>query len=127
MAGTLAAQQTGVYPIRIFLPLVVPFAILAAVGVFAFTSHPRTSGATVAPGTRGSLVWGDGLFAKPVEMKAWLRLHGGRYGSWAKQHPAGLNLITPQVFRPPTAAAQRAAKIAARKHAAAKKSAAQAP
>jgi hypothetical protein len=127
MAGTLAARQTGVYSPRVFLPLVVPFAILAAVGVFAVLSNSKPTAATQAPGARGSLVWGDGLFAKPVEMKAWLRLHGGRYGSWAKQHPAGLNLITPQVFRPPTAAAQRAAKIAARKHAAAKKSAAQAP
>jgi hypothetical protein len=112
MAGTLAAQPTRVYPLRIFLPLVVPFAILAAVGVFALASHPKTSGATAAPGTRGSLVWGDGLFAKPVEMKAWLRLHGGRYGPWAKQHPLGVSLIRPEIFLPPRTPTHHRAKKA---------------
>jgi hypothetical protein len=123
MAGTLAAQPNRDSSPRIFLPLVVPFAILVAVGVFALLSHSKPTAATQAPGAQGSLVWGDGLFARPVEMRAWLRLHGGKYDSWAKQHPAGLDLIRPQVFRPPTAAAQRAAKRAA----AAKKTAATKP
>ena len=115
MSGSLAAPRGGTQSARIFLPLVVPFAILAAVGVFALVSHSKTAAATQAPGARGSLVWGDGLFARPFEMKAWLHLHGGRYESWAKQHPAGLSLIAPQVFLPPKTAAHRAAKKTAAK------------
>jgi hypothetical protein len=92
------------------VPLIVPFAILAAVGVFALVNHSAPQAATPAPGDPGSLVWGDGLFAHPFELQAWLHLHGGSYGTWARQHPAGVRLIRPQVFRPPTAVSHRLAK-----------------
>lgn len=81
---------------RVFLPLAVPFAILVAVAVFGELSPPRVSTMTPAPGSRGSLVWGDGIFANSVEMKAWLKLHGGSYDAWAKRHPAALRLVRPK-------------------------------
>lgn len=108
MAGTRAAPGARSYSARIFLPLAIPFVILIAVGVFALVSNSKPAAATPAPGVRGSLVWGDGIFARTVEMKAWQRLHGGSYYSWAKQHPAGLNLIRPRVVHPRLAAARRA-------------------
>jgi len=110
MAGTVAVARPGAYPLRIFLPLAVPFAILLAVAVFAAVSHPTPRVVTPAPGNRGSLVWGDGIFARPFELKGWLQLHGGSYRSWAKQHPAGVRLIRPQVFLPPRTAPHRKAK-----------------
>ncbi len=113
MAKTRATQGGRSYSARIFLPLAVPFVILIAVGVFALVSNPKPAVATPAPGVRGSLVWGDGIFARTVEMKAWQRLHGGSYGSWAKQHPAGLSLIRPRVIRARLAAAHRAARKSA--------------
>jgi hypothetical protein len=110
MAGALAAARGERYSPRVFLPLALPFAILAAVGVFALVNHSTPQAATPAPGQYGSLVWGDGIFARPFEMKAWLQLHGGSYRSWAKQHPAGVALIRPQIFRPPATARSHAAK-----------------
>ena len=69
-----------------------PFAILAGIAVFAALS-PYESTKTPPPGTPGSLVWGDGIFSNRVEMKAWLKLHGGRYAEWAKLHPKALSLV----------------------------------
>ena len=50
-----------------------------------------------APGFRGSLVWGDGIFANRAQLKAWLKLHGASYEDWVKQHPAALKLVKPPV------------------------------
>ena len=67
------------------------------------------------PGIRGSLVWGDGIFANQAQLKAWLKLHGGSYEVWVRQHPAALRLVKPRtkhelaVARQKAAAARRAA------------------
>ena len=69
-----------------------PFAIFVGIFVFANVKPAPAAGAT-PPGSRGSLVWGDGIFAKRVEVKAWLGIHGGSYRSWAPHHPAALRLL----------------------------------
>ena len=90
--------------VRLFLPLAVPFAILIAVAVFGVYRHHSRSGAP-PPGSQGALVWGDGIFARTPEMRAWLRLHNGSYLAWATQHPAALRLLRP---KPKLTARQRA-------------------
>ena len=83
-----------------FAPLVLPFVILIAVALFAsFRWHPGTK--TPPPGMRGSLVWGDAIFADRVEVKAWMTLHGASYTRWAKHHPAALSLLPAKAKRPP--------------------------
>lgn len=84
--------------IWVFAPLVAPFAILIGIGVFAAVA-PYDSTKTPPPGTHGSLVWGDAIFANQIEMKAWLKLHGASYGPWAKLHPAALSLVKPRPKR----------------------------
>jgi hypothetical protein len=79
-----------------FVPLVVPFLILLAVALFA-TYRWHTPTKTPPPGTRGSLVWGDAIFANRTEVKAWMTLHGASYESWARHHPAALRLLLPAV------------------------------
>jgi hypothetical protein len=79
-------------PSLLFLPLALPFAILAAVAVYGVVRPPSSNGPP-APGSPGSLVWGNGIFANRVELKAWFALHGGSYAAWAKQHPAALRLV----------------------------------
>jgi hypothetical protein len=83
------------HPSLVFLPLALPFVILAAVGVYG-TLAPSTSSGPPAPGRHGSLVWGNGIFANRAELKAWMTLHGGNYESWAKSHPAALGLVSPK-------------------------------
>jgi hypothetical protein len=76
------------------LPYAVALLVLAGVAAYAFAwpqSKARLS--PQAPGTKGSLVWGDGLFQKRGEMKAWLSIHGASYQVWAATHPAALALI----------------------------------
>ena len=99
---------------RVFLPLVVPFAVLIGVGVFgALTPFKHDAGPP--PGSPGALVWGDGIFANTFELKAWLKLHGASYGAWAEQHPAAVTLVKP---RPVKRAHTKAAVAAPRaKHA----------
>ncbi len=76
----------------LFVSLLLPFAILATVGAYGLL---RSSDSTnlPQPGSRGALVWGNGIFASRVEMKAWLNLHGGGYRAWARRHPAALRLV----------------------------------
>ena len=80
------------HPSLLYLPLALPFAILAAVAVYGVVEPPSSDGPP-APGSPGSLVWGNGIFANRVELKAWFALHGGSYAAWAKQHPAALRLV----------------------------------
>ena len=75
-----------------YFPLALPLVILMGVVVFANVKPAPAAGA-VPPGTRGNLVWGDGIFAKRVEVAAWLGLHGGSYRVWAPHHPAALRLL----------------------------------
>src|SRR5579884_898371 len=75
-----------------YFPLAVPIAILLGVVVFA-NVKPAPAARAVPPGSRGSLVWGNGIFAKRIEVKAWLGIHGGSYRSWAPHHPAALRLL----------------------------------
>jgi hypothetical protein len=104
--GTLAAQSphaptprvTGLST-RVFVPLLLPFLILIGIGVYAAVT-PYDSTNLPPPGQRGSLVWGDAIFANKFQMRAWLREHGGGpFNSWAKTHPAALTLLTPRPHR----------------------------
>jgi hypothetical protein len=83
-------------PTRVFIPLLLPFLILIGIAVYAAVT-PYDSTNLPPPGQRGSLVWGDGIFANETEMKAWLKLHGGAsFTEWAKHHPAALSLVKPR-------------------------------
>jgi hypothetical protein len=86
-------------PTRVFIPLILPFLILIGIGVYAAVT-PYDSTNLPPPGQRGSLVWGDGIFANKVELRAWLRQHGARpFDVWAKSHPAALSLLAPRPHR----------------------------
>lgn len=92
-------RQQPQRPLKVFLPLALPFAVLAAVAVFAaLTPYHGTPGP--APGEPGALVWGDGIFANKVELRAWMRLHGGSYAQWSRQHPAAFRLVTRRASAP---------------------------
>jgi hypothetical protein len=92
MADPMVEPKAGGHSFWLFVPLAVPFVILAAVAVYGITRPPSSSGPP-APGRPGSLVWGQGIFANRVELKAWFALHGGNYEVWAKHHPAALRLV----------------------------------
>lgn len=80
-------------PVRwLVIPFVLAVVILAGTAAYAF-ARPQSHADLPGPGSRGSLVWGDGLFASRVEMKAWLTLHGAAYRAWAQSHPAALKLL----------------------------------
>lgn len=107
MAGTFvltpSQRQRGI-PTRFFLLLLLPFLILVGIGVYSAVA-PYQSTNLPPPGQHGSLVWGDGIFANEVEMKAWLRLHGaGSFQHWASHHPAALSLVRPRHRRAVVAA-----------------------
>jgi hypothetical protein len=115
MASTFAVAQpqdqrprpTGVST-KVFIPLLLPFLILIGIGVYAAVT-PYASTNLPPPGQRGSLVWGDGIFANEFEFKAWLRLHGGgSFTQWAKLHPAAVKLVKPRKHH---AALQAKAKV----------------
>jgi hypothetical protein len=78
--------------LRVFLPLALPFAILAGVAVFAVLT-PQHQVSASGPGHPGALVWGDGIFANRVELKAWLAQHGGSYQVWLRDHPSAKVLL----------------------------------
>jgi hypothetical protein len=109
----------------LFLPLAVPFVILAAVAVFS-VAYPSTFAKPRGPGSAGSLVWGDGIFANSSELRAWLKLHGSSYEAWAKMHPQALKLVSlPRPTHSPGAARRVAlakASMAAKPSTPAKKS-----
>ena len=88
-----------------YLPLAFPLAILLGVVVFA-NVKPAPAAGIAPPGSRGSLVWGDGIFSERVEVKAWLGIHGGSYRRWAPHHPAALRLLPKKTYA--RAAAKRA-------------------
>jgi hypothetical protein len=101
--------------LRVFLPLALPFAILAGVGVFAVLT-PQHHVSASGPGGPGALVWGDGIFANRVELKAWLTQHGVSYDVWLREHPSAKALLARHATvrragsRPATAARSAAAK-----------------
>lgn len=86
-----APSKQGAF--RVFLPLALPFAILAGVGVFAVLT-PQHQVSASGPGSPGALVWGDGIFANRAELKAWLAQHGGSYQVWLRDHPSAKSLLT---------------------------------
>src|SRR5437868_5310107 len=76
----------------VFLPLAAAFLIIAGVAIYGAIS-PYNAKKPPPPGSRGSLVWGDGIFANSAQLKAWLRLHGASYDTWARTHPRALALV----------------------------------
>jgi hypothetical protein len=96
----------------LFLPLALAFAIIAGIAIYGVLSPSKAKPAPAAPGFRGSLVWGDGIFSNKAQLKAWLRLHGASYKVWVKEHPAALSLVKP---RPKPRPKPRRAAVAAKK------------
>jgi hypothetical protein len=94
-AAPVAVQAKARWGSALF-PYAVALLVLAAVAAYAFAwPQGKARLSPQAPGTKGSLVWGDGLFQKRTEMKAWLSIHGASYDAWARTHPAALALIPP--------------------------------
>src|SRR4051812_22114995 len=81
----------------VWLPLATAFAIIAGIAIYGVVNPSKAKPNPNAPGYRGSLVWGDGIFANRAQLKAWLKLHGASYDAWVKQHPAALRLVKPPV------------------------------
>ena len=81
----------------VLLPLVSAFAIITGIAIYGVLNEPKAKPNPDAPGFRGSLVWGDGIFANKAQLKAWLKLHGASYDAWVKQHPAAVRLVKPVV------------------------------
>jgi hypothetical protein len=81
----------------VFLPLALAFAIIAGIAIYGVLSPSKATPAPAAPGFRGSLVWGDGIFSNKAQLKAWLTLHGASYKVWVREHPAALRLVRPPV------------------------------
>jgi len=79
----------------VFIPLATAFLIIAGIAIYGVIS-PYNAKTPPAPGGRGALVWGDGIFANKAQLKAWLRIHGASYEEWVKTHPAALQLIKPK-------------------------------
>ncbi len=119
MAHTTAVPTVRSRSSLALLSLALPFVILAAVAGYSVI-RPTSSADLPQPGSRGALVWGNGIFASRSELKAWLNLHGGGYEAWARRHPAALRLV-PTKAQARRTAAHRAAvlKAAARAQAAA--------
>ena len=95
----------------VFLPLVVAFGIIAGIAIYGAVSPSKAKPNPDAPGFRGSLVWGDGIFSNRAQLKAWLVLHGASYGDWVRQHPAALKLVRPPARHRATVA-RKARKVA---------------
>jgi hypothetical protein len=82
-------------PAWVLLPIATAFVIIAGIAVYGLIS-PYDARKPPPPGTRGSLVWGDGIFANRAQLKAWLGIHGASYDLWAKTHPRALSLVRPR-------------------------------
>jgi hypothetical protein len=76
---------------RFLLPFALALVIVLGAAAYGVFRPPHASPA--APGARGSLVWGDGVFANRLELRAWLHLHDGSFTHWAQSHPAALKLV----------------------------------
>ena len=92
-AQRLAPNSRSRPPWSVLLPWVVTGIILIATGVAIFWPRP-VEGTPAAPGQAGLLVWGDGVFANPLELEAWLRVRGVSYAQWARRHPAAVKILT---------------------------------
>lgn len=97
-------RDSGRFPFPVFLPLGIAFLIIAGIAIYGTLSPYNAKPSPPAPGVRGSLVWGDGIFANSAQLKAWLRLHGASYDAWAKTHPRALTLVKPRRVRRSVAA-----------------------
>jgi hypothetical protein len=76
----------------LFLPFVL--ALLIVLGTTAYgVFQPQHQVHPPAPGQRGSLVWGDGMFANRLELSAWLHQHHTTFARFARNHPAALKLV----------------------------------
>src|SRR5207237_2984462 len=94
----------------VFFPMLIAFGIIIGLGVYSVVSPYTIKQAPPAPGHRGALVWGDGIFANRAQVKAWLTLHGASYRAWRKTHPAALALVKPRKHHAVPARAKPAAK-----------------
>lgn len=81
----------------VLLPLATAFGIIAGIAIYGAVNQPKANPHPNAPGFRGSLVWGDGIFSNRAQVKAWLTLHGASYEDWVKTHPAAVRLVKPPV------------------------------
>ena len=88
----LAPKPRSGVPWGVVLPWVITAAVLVATAVALFWPRP-VEGNPAPPGQSGALVWGDAVFANPLELQAWLRIRGASYATWAKRHPAGVEIL----------------------------------
>jgi hypothetical protein len=86
------SPRSGV-PWSVVLPWVVTAAVLVVTAFAIFWPRP-VEGNPAAPGQPGLLVWGDAVFANPLELEAWLRIRGVSYAQWARRHPAAVKILT---------------------------------
>jgi hypothetical protein len=86
-------------PVWVFVPIATAFLIIAGIAIYGLIS-PYNAKTPPPPGARGSLVWGDGIFANKAQLRAWLRQHGASYEQWAKTHPRARVLVTPRPRHP---------------------------
>jgi hypothetical protein len=90
----IAAAQPERNRGRVILPFVLALVILigtSAYGLLRPQTHVPANPS--APGARGSLVWGNGLFANREELSAWLHQHHVTFARFARNHPAALRLV----------------------------------
>jgi hypothetical protein len=99
-AQRVTPESRSRVPWGVLLPWVVTAAVLVATAVAIFWPRP-VEGTPAAPGQSGLLVWGDGVFANPLELEAWLRVRGVSYAQWARRHPAAVKILTAPPQSPP--------------------------
>ena len=81
------------FPWTVFLPWAIAAVVLVVTAVAVF--WPRGVGTEQPPpGQAGTLVWGDAVFSNPLELEAWLRIRGASYATWARRHPAAVEILT---------------------------------
>lgn len=111
MASRVGTRGPRSWPAYAWLAL--PFAILVGVAVFGVLSPYTLHQKPGAPGQVGALVWGDGLFSTPAQVRAWLEEHGASYEAWAKAHPAAVGMVRPSAVKRAAAVQKAAAREAA--------------
>jgi hypothetical protein len=119
---TVRRAQRRHSPLWVFVPIATAFVIIAGIAIYGVIS-PYNAKKPPPPGARGSLVWGDGIFANKAQLKAWLTQHGASYDRWARTHPRARLLVNPQPRHHPVLTKAKAKKTVTPAKAAARSSA----
>jgi hypothetical protein len=74
--------------------LIVSLGSFVLVACIAASHAPAATDLRAEPASAGTvLVWGNGMFFGRAAFAGWLRTHDERYGSWARLHPAGRQIL----------------------------------